>query len=82
MVATWSSGGLFGFANPHLLDGFQDFLAAAGWVVVKIGQRQDQIAQLGKAQRFRVDAVAVRVEQFFADALGVGPFHGVSLLMV
>ena len=65
------------FVQPSLLHRFQDFFATALGVVVKIGQRQNQIAQLGKAHGGGVDAVAVGVVKFFGDALDVGPFHGV-----
>lgn len=71
---------LFGFVNPSLLHSFQNLFAAAGRVVVKFGQCQNQIAQLGKTHGFRVNAVAVAVVQGFSDLAGIGPFHiGLSL---
>jgi len=68
------AGGLLGFVYPSLLHGFENALATTLRVVIKLGQIEDELAQLGEADGFRVD-FGMAVEEFFGNALGVGPFH-------
>lgn len=72
---------LFRLVNPCLLYGFENFFTATGGIVIEIGQGENQVAQMGKADGFRVD-VAVGVVKFFGNALGVCPFHNVFLCCV
>ena len=40
------AGGLLGFVYPSLLHGFEDALAATLRVVIKLGQIEDELAQM------------------------------------
>src|SRR6516164_3622475 len=59
---------------PCHLNGFELCLVRGPWIVVKPVQRDDAVAEIGKTEGERVDALKLLGERD-ADVLGIGPFH-------
>src|SRR5258708_28345882 len=69
--------GVLEFLVPRHLDRFQLRLVRCLRVVVESVEREHTLAQLGEADRERIDAGAL-LTQCDPDVLGIGPLHGTT----